>query len=323
MPRKFTDEQELEAVNLYQQGLATTYDLATRYTVSRTAIKYLLRRHNVRIWRPADRKRKPPSTQEETERLVVAYRLAGVRFSDIARRVGVGGVTVSEILIKHGLHTRLKRGENSTARRKIKPEQEPEIVRLYQEGVTIEALASKYACTQKPMREALLRRGVELRKRGGAIKALALRPGFTERVLELWEVGETQTAIAKELECDQTSISRLLRFHGIQARSVGERHGRWRGGISTSKDGYVRQLIEADHRFASMRTANGYVFQHRLVMAEYLERPLFEWETVHHIDGDRAHNEIENLQLRIGKHGAHVRYKCLDCGSYRLTPTEL
>lgn len=83
----------------------------------------------------------------------------------------------------------------------------------------------------------------------------------------------------------------------------------------TSKDGgYIRVNMGGNER------KDGRILEHRLVMSRYLGRPLYEWETVHHIDGNRANNDITNLQLRIGKHGKYAAYRCMECGSNRLEP---
>jgi len=88
----------------------------------------------------------------------------------------------------------------------------------------------------------------------------------------------------------------MLRLAKKGKYRAGANHPRWKGG-RCARNGYVEVLLQADDPFFPMAVANHYVREHRLVMARYLGRNLLPKELVHHLNGIRNDNRLENLEL--------------------------
>jgi len=58
--------------------------------------------------------------------------------------------------------------------------------------------------------------------------------------------------------------------------------------------------------YAPMARRDGYVMEHRLVMAQSLGRRLKRREVVHHLNHDPSDNRLENLKL-FPSNGTHKR----------------
>jgi len=89
----------------------------------------------------------------------------------------------------------------------------------------------------------------------------------------------------------------------------GERNPYWRGGRHITPDGYVLCTVEPGHPFFCMAGYDNRILEHRLVMAEYLSRPLLPNENVHHVDGNPSNNDTENLVLMTWAN--HARFERL------------
>ncbi len=127
------------------------------------------------------------------------------------------------------------------------------------------------------------------------------------------------------IQCGHCKKTRIVHAHSIRhaesgfcksCSNLGARANSWRGG-RVMKAGYVQVRIERSHPFyQAMATANGYVAEHRLVMAESLGRALEKTEVVHHRDGDKLNNKLENLELYVSfqEHGKSFKnaYHILD-----------
>lgn len=140
------------------------------------------------------------------------------------------------------------------------------------------------------------------------------KPITKEQLEQLYiKEGRSTKEVATFFSCDQTTIQRHLKRKGIQIRSQseemtgrkltpehrakviqtlrndsGEANPNWKGGKSwrgRSKDAkYTIILIDGK-----------YVPEHRHVAEQYLGRKLERLEEVHHLNGIKTDNRIENL----------------------------
>lgn len=132
---------------------------------------------------------------------------------------------------------------------------------------------------------------------------------------ERWVEYIIREAAPKKSLCYSCSRRKSGHLEGIKLFGKREAHLNWRGGRYKTCQGYICIKLSPDDPFFPMVHEQGYVFEHRLVMARHLGRCLQPWEVIHHKNGDITDNRIENLQLFISR-GQHTKYHW---GSKRLT----
>lgn len=256
-----------------------------------------------------------PSIRDKKDEILRLYK-QGMSVSSLADRIGVQTSAVAAFLARSGIRPRLRMPD------RLLPTTEREVAKLYARGTSSTEIIRRFGIDRTTVLNIVRRHGGTVRSRGSNARE------FTKSELRAmkarWLRGESQVSLAKHFATCQSVVSRVLRQSGVKPdpRVSGQAHGRWKRG-RISAGGYWRIHVGHDHAFKSMVGRDGYVLEHRWVLAKKLGRPIREDETVHHIDGDRANNEPDNLQLRVGHHGKHVSYCCGACGSRNIVPVQL
>lgn len=122
-----------------------------------------------------------------------------------------------------------------------------------------------------------------------------------------WNKGKINkiTIICKACNKEFNTWNKKQIYCSLECRikdKIGKNHHQWKGGKHITKRGYVAMCVK-DHP----NKHNSYYPEHRLVMEKHLGRYLKRTEVVHHINGNKLDNRIENLML-FPNNGVHRCY---------------
>ncbi len=127
------------------------------------------------------------------------------------------------------------------------------------------------------------------------------------QAVDLYETGVSMHAVARAMVTSVRHVHRVLNERGV----VRSKSDLYRGdGNPAWKDGrrVVGGYVYLYRPESPMATEAGYVAEHRLVVSESVGRPLKRGEVVHHKNGDKADNRLENLEL-FASNAEHLRHE--------------
>ena len=162
------------------------------------------------------------------------------------------------------------------------------------------------------------RNHIERVKKSGAKRASELgKPVFKAR--DPWYYPHLCPVCGEQTWHQRKDLKRTCKKCGYKVRRnmTGEAHPNWRGGRHLRPDGYYAVNLPPDSPYRSMTDVRNCVLEHRLVVAQSLGRCLRGSEVVHHINGDKGDNRIENLEL-LPHLASHMPYIVLQKQVYRL-----
>lgn len=120
-------------------------------------------------------------------------------------------------------------------------------------------------------------------------------------IARLFRNGKSIKELAQKYSVSENTIKKRLWERGIQTDTFHK-------GYKVKDSGYIQVLLP-DHPRADK---SGYVPEHTLVMEKHIGRHLKENEVVHHINGVKGDNRIENLKLMTA-----FQHKCMHSGRER------
>lgn len=239
---------------------------------------------------------------------------AGATGTEIAKQLGVARQTVFNRLRARGVEVR------PAARVRAQGTDRETLALLYLDRRWGAERIGKYLGVSRGLVEVRLKEhGIPLRSPGNS---LASSPLLSEQNLrDLYEVQALPLKeVAERVGCSTVTLWKYLALRGISPRTRQEvqrvRHDKGVNGRRVDARGYVVITVRSDGFTRRIP-------EHRYVVEQFIGRRLLPSESVHHINGVRDDNRLENLQLRQGAHGSGAVFRCCDCGSENVEAVEI
>ena len=236
----------------------------------------------------------------------------------VAKEIGCSYSAVVCALRVHKINvvalTKTRRVRRSLLEEQMLPEKDKIILDYISGDRVISEISIKYGVTYFGVRKILKKWGVDMttQKHPRSLRILESSKEDILKKFKAFRVGYSLASLATTYHVSyKTMRDTLIKWgvmpHTLQHRRVygkGEEACNWKGGFYGAGKGqkYVYKYAN-NHPNA---TKDGYVMEHRLVMEKHIGRYLTKEEIVHHRDGRKDNNVIENLEL-VSDQGSHTR----------------
>ena len=164
-----------------------------------------------------------------------------------------------------------------------------------------------------------------LRRQGWALPKIAQHLGVSKSSVSLWIRGlpKPQQFTIEYKEAEREKHLKILKQERARQREKRDRERKKRQKIQGAKGAYRRnRLISGDGRWmipvpdgykGKSYIGGRYVYEHRYLMEQKIGRLLRPGEVIHHKNGDKLDNRMENLEIK--GHREHVRDHGFEQGS--------